>query len=448
MNRTLSVKARVTVWFAVFLVVLTGLNLAVLLVSARSSADESADALLKNAISRAERAVVLKDGEIYIDSDLDYMRDGIYLAFFDADGRPLYGRVPSAEAVDDPFASDKLHTVESESGRWYLRDHYTALSETQGVWIRSSMLANSSDNVLAGMTRLSLIALPGLALAALLGGYFLISRAIRPAEKLVETAQQITDGNDLDRRIALQNGAKELLALANAFDGMFERLQKSFEREVRFTADASHELRTPVAVALTSCEYALEHAQTEEELRDALQTVREKLHLMSALISRLLALSRADRGQMTLQTETVSLSLLMEAVAQQTAELAAEKKITVETEIEEGISVQGDETLLMQMLLNLAENACKYGREGGWIRLTLKRDGERTVGTVEDNGIGMTEEQQAHIFERFYRADKARTGEAGFGLGLPTVQYILKAHGGTIDVQSVCGEGSVFRFVL
>ncbi len=458
MKRTVphpSLRLRITLWFSLFLLLLAALEIGLMLTAARRTAVQSASDAINREISHAERAVSLSaDGTLQIDSGLKSSRGGVYLSLFAADGRPLYGRVPDASAIEEPFSDGVLRTVGSENAYWYLLDSRISLSDGQELWIRGMMLSEGSG-VLDSMTRFVWIALPALCLFALIGGYFLIGRALRPAGKLLLTARQIGDGSDLNRRIDLRTGPRELLALADAFDRMFDRLQAAFERETRFTADASHELRTPVSVALAQCDYALGQDGQPEEWRESLETVRQQLDRMAALIARLLALSRADRGQTRLQTERTDLSALLLLVAEQAEEAAAQKRIRVETDLEPEVFVTGDETLLLQMLLNLTENACKYGRQGGLLRLTLRKDADRqaAIGTVEDDGIGMTAEQLPHIWERFYRADAARgesahTGTDGFGLGLPTVAYILKAHGGDISVRSEPGKGSLFTFTL
>lgn len=168
---------------------------------------------------------------------------------------------------------------------------------------------------------------------------------------------------------------------------------------------------------------------------------------MAALLSQLLMLARADKGRQPLQQEPVDLSELAEMVAETEAEQAAARQITVETELEPGITVLGDETLLMRLLINLTENAIHYGRPGGWVRLTLHRQGENAVGTVADNGIGIAPENLDKIWLRFWQADPAHSG-GGAGLGLAMVRWIAEAHGGNVTAESTPGAGSTFTFTI
>lgn len=169
---------------------------------------------------------------------------------------------------------------------------------------------------------------------------------------------------------------------------------------------------------------------------------------MSALISQLLTLSRADRGQAKLNLELINLSELSEMVTEQISEQAVSFNIAVSSEIQPDILIYGDETMLMRMLLNLMDNGLKYGRSGGHLSLALYRWGNRVVGEVADDGIGISPEHLGKIWERFYQVDPSRSGEGGSGLGLSMVKYIVTAHGGTIYAESTPGHGSKFTFTL
>ena len=237
--------------------------------------------------------------------------------------------------------------------------------------------------------------------------------------QITATAEQIGGGRDLTQRIALGEGRDEIYTLAAAFDRMFDRLQSAFDRERQFTSDASHELRTPTAVIISQCEYALENAQTLDEAQAALGSVLEQAKRMSSLISQLLTLSRADRGQAKLNLELINLSELSEMVTEQIREQAVPFDIAVTSEIQPDILIRGDETMLMRMLLNLMENGLKYGRPGGHLSLSLYRLGDNAVGEITDDGIGISQEHLGKIWERFYQADPSRSGEHAQDLAFP-----------------------------
>lgn len=442
--KRLSVKLRVTLWFTAFMVLLVAADLAILFVAGREMVSTSLRTTLTEAV--LENGLALKGRDDGLDTeDMDSFTRGVYLTVYDEEGYPIYGRMPLGYADQLPFRDGVMQTVED----WFLYDALIPVENYGQVWVRGVVSAAEAGSTIDNLFRLALIAFPGLILLAAAGGYLITVRAFRPVRQIAETAEQINSGSDLTRRIQLGDGRDEIYTLAAAFDHMFDRLQASFERERQFTSDASHELRTPIAVIISQCEFALESARTREEAMEALDTVLRQAQRMSALIAQLLTLARADRGQTKLNLETVDLSQLTQMAADQMEELAARRGILVETRIQPGLRLQGDETLLLRMLLNLMENGVRYGKEGGRLAIRLTGRPGQIVGEIQDDGIGIAPEHLPHIWERFYQADEARSASReGAGLGLSMVQYIVQAHGGTITAESTLGAGSVFTFVL
>lgn len=231
---------------------------------------------------------------------------------------------------------------------------------------------------------------------------------------------------------------------------MIGRLEQSFESEKQFTLDVSHELRTPVSAIVSQSEYALENAKTMEEAKDALSVVLAQARKISGLISHLLMFSRIDMGHKMLTLELLNLSELTEMVAEEQYEAANEKGIEIQTNITSGLYVQADETMILRMLINLVSNAVTYGKPGGHILIGLEKDGNKIVGSIADDGIGIAEEHLNRIWERFYQINPSRTSakSGGVGLGLSMVKWIVEAHSGSISVNSKPGEGSTFTFML
>ena len=229
---------------------------------------------------------------------------------------------------------------------------------------------------------------------------------------------------------------------------MLEKVEKAFIKEKQFTSDASHELRTPVTVILSQCEYLLEDSTLKEDERASIEVIQRKAQNMAKMISQLLFLSRTDQNRLVLHKEYVDLSLLTEMAAEEQEEIAGKKGIRIERDIQEQIKGYVDETLFIRLWMNLIGNGISYGKENGWLKVSLKKKDGKIEGCVEDNGIGITKEQLTHIWERFYQADASRSGEegSGSGLGLPMVKWIVEAHGGEIEAESVFGEGSRFLF--
>lgn len=445
--KRLSIKLRVTLWFTLLMLVIVAAVLTFLLSASKRLATSGSLATLRHVVEESLNEIEFDDGRLEIDDDLDYFSDGVYITVYDADGRLLYGRRPSGYTAETAFLDGEARTVACEGGNWYVQDVLYSVWGYGNVWVRGLMSA--ADNTINKMPYLAMIAFPFLVLLAAVCGYGMINRAFLPVRQITATAERIGSGMDLTARIGLPEGRDEISTLACTFDRMFDRLQASFESEKQFTSDASHELRTPTAVILSQCEYSLENATSLDEAKAALSSVQTQAQRMSALIGSLLTLARADSRHEKLHLERINLSDLVEMVASEVAEQAAARNISLEADVEPDILLSGDETMLMRMLLNLMGNGVKYGRDGGRLRVRLQRDGKSIVGTVADDGIGMLPMQMAHIFERFYRADAARsTAQPGAGLGLPMVEYIVKAHGGSISVESEYGKGSKFTFIL
>ena len=290
---------------------------------------------------------------------------------------------------------------------------------------------------------------PLLILLAALGGYWITKKAFRPVTRITEAAAQISSGSDLSKRIELEGADDEIDTLAKTFDGMFARLEDAFEAERQFTDDASHELRTPTSVIIAQAECGLQSPDLESK-QQALQGVLQQAGKMSKLVNQLLQLSRADRHKESLHLEEFDLSELTEMVAEEVHGLAESKAVTLTAEIEPGILVKADQTLMMRIWLNLLTNAVKYGRQQGQIWLTLKSDGKNAVGTVRDDGIGISAAELPKIWKRFYRVNTARSSgdDSGTGLGLAMVKWMVESHGGTVSAVSTLGAGSTFSFTI
>ncbi|MDO5548720.1 MAG: HAMP domain-containing sensor histidine kinase [Eubacteriales bacterium] len=447
--KRLSIRLRVTLWFTALMSLLAILVLIFLYLAGQYSVQTSMQNQLVNTITSSLDEIEYDDGAIEPDDDLDYFIGGVYLSIYDAEGRLLYGRIPSAYNGVLPFRDQTLQKFSEKGLVWSIYDVKYDVSGYGTVWVRGILSSEGASSAFSTLFRLACISLPVLVLLAALGGYCLICRAFRPVRHIIESAEQIGSGNDLSLRIGLEEGNDEIYHLAETFDRMFDRLEDSFSRERQFTSDASHELRTPLAVILSQCDYSLSGRQTETEYIQALETIQTQAGKMSALIAQLLTLARADRGQDKILRETLNLSNLAEMVVLQMEESAQEKNITIHTDLVPDLTIQGDETMLMRLLLNLMENGIKYGREGGNLWVSLDRRDDTIYGTVRDDGIGISSEHLPKIWDRFYQADLSRSSTRdGVGLGLSMVKYIVQAHGGTITAESTPGVGSVFRFDL
>lgn len=443
--KRLSIQLKVTLWFTLLMVLLVSIVLAFLFSLGAQSALEGTKSQMMDMVAAAWHEIGSDDGAIEIDDDLEYFKDGIYLSVYDGGGVPLYGAVPRDFDNSAVFAPNDLRTLPSGGKSWYVYDEQKQVDGYGTVWIRSVAEADQIDSTISTLFRFALVILPFFVLFAAVGGYLITRRAFRPVRRIIQTAKEIGEGDDLSRRIALGEGRDEIYTLAAEFDRMFARLEKAFETEKQFTSDASHELRTPTTVIISQCEYAIENAQTLDEAKEALAAVLNQAEKMAALISQLLMLARADKGHGKLHFETVNLSDLASMVAEQQQENAERRGIRIKTNIQPDIEMLGDETMLMRMWINLIENGIKYGRENGWLNVQLTQKDGTIQGCVQDNGIGIAPENLERVWERFWQADPARSA-SGAGLGLSMVKWIVEAHGGEIHVESTLGQGTAFTF--
>ena len=243
----------------------------------------------------------------------------------------------------------------------------------------------------------------------------------------------------------------EIQSLALTFNEMIERLDKAFTRQRRFMADASHELRTPVAAirSMTDVVLAQSTPVEREEYVTVLRDVNAEAERLGHLINDLLSLARTDENQVLLERELVRLDLLVADVAATIEPLAAERGITIEIVAEQPAMVMADEVRLIQVIMNLLDNAVTYTNTGGTVKLEVKVQNNKACMAVSDTGIGIAKDHLDHIFERFYRVDPARSRAAGStGLGLAIVDWIVRAHGGSITVESELGKGTTFTVTL
>jgi heavy metal sensor kinase len=290
---------------------------------------------------------------------------------------------------------------------------------------------------------------PLLLLAAAVGGYWLSRRALSPVDALVRSARAIS-GTNLHTRLQKLETGDELQRLSDTLNEMLDRIESAFLRITEFTADASHELRTPVALIRTEAELALRRSRGETEYKDALRHILTEAERTTVLIEQLLSLARTDSGREKFNLQPVDLRETLCKVVDGWQQVATIRDLQFSASLDvPDLFVLGDETLLRRLADILLDNALKYTIAPGSVCLSLEPKGESVVITVKDSGVGIPEEEQSKVFERFYRVDKARSrAQGGVGLGLAIAQWIVTQHGGSIGVRSKSGEGATFRVEL
>lgn len=312
-------------------------------------------------------------------------------------------------------------------------------------------VGTSMESVEETLNRLLLVLLVTMPLAlaiSLAGGWFLAGRALRPVDDITLAAQRIA-GGDLTQRLKVPPSPDEIGRLAATFNNMIARLETSFRQIRQFSSDASHELRTPLTVMKGETELALRRPREAKDYTVVLESNLEEIDRMTRIVDELLFLSRADMGEVKMERLPVKLESLLEDVHRQASLLGQERNVQVALGMVTPATVLGDELRLRELFLNLLDNAVKYSKSGGSVELTLYTENGQAKVLITDHGIGISRDDQAKIFDRFYRTDDARTHtKKGTGLGLAICAWIVESHHGLIHVESEVGKGSTFTVTL
>jgi heavy metal sensor kinase len=327
----------------------------------------------------------------------------------------------------------------------------TTQIETNGCTyiIASGVLIDDVVGTLSLFRIYLLMFAPLLLLAAAGGGYWLSRRALAPVDAIVQMAREVS-GTNLHSRLQKLDTGDELQRLSDTLNEMLDRLESAFLRVTQFTADASHELRTPISLIRTEAELALRRSRTEGEYRESLRHILLEAERTTALIEELLSLARADSGREMLTMRSFDLGEALRGAAEGWRQIASIRNLQFRAQIDSaGVLVMGDDRALRRVVDILLDNAFKYTTAPGKVELFLERNERKAVVTIRDSGVGIPPDERSKIFERFYRVDKAHSRQfEGAGLGLSIAQWIVEKHGGTISVESSPGKGSAFQVEL
>lgn len=473
-----SIRSRLTLWYAIALLISVGAFGGALYFERQRSSVRELDARLSLEGTLAAQYFVAFQQQLgqtlqpdqtptlainQVGGYLSAVQD--HVVIFDPDRGPIYRNATASRIFSGPAllqlgaiagvtAHSRVSTgVVAIDGVGAFR---YALVPIPGIWLApaSMVVAAPVDAVPFGaqqLLRAMLVIAPVILVGSIGLGYVLADTSLRPLEGMVDELEAITDGRSLHRRVAPVQ-AEELARLANTMNRMLARLEESFGSLRRFTADASHELKTPLMVLRAGVERAMTIPRTPTEALQPLEEVLQEIHRMSEMVENLLTLARADEGGARLAVEPADLRELVGEASETAGILGEENAIAVRTEVPgDPVIVAVDRSRIRQLLLNLVTNAIKYTPAGGKVSLGLVDQGEAVAVVVGDNGIGIPAGDLPHIFDRFYRVDPARsrTGERpGTGLGLAITKWIAEAHGGHITVQSRLGRGTVFTVTL
>jgi heavy metal sensor kinase len=452
-----SIKFRLTVWYVVAIVVLLGAFGGVAYYLLSKSLYRNLDESLRTRVTELEQSVTVQD-RLLPAQDPQIHFEGRFnelVMLYNADGALLQRLGPNVEfsnikatvqqALFGQSSFLSASTTEGQDVRLYAAP-FNVDSHTRIAIVVGRLPKDVRDMLAVFRTVIFNAALAVILLAAV-GGMFLAQRTLKPVDHITDIARGIGEG-DLSRRIDVR-ADDEMGRLASTLNGMIGRLEKAFKKQRQFTADASHELRTPLAVIQAESSLALDKERTPAEYQKSLEVVSQEVAYMSEVVGELLLLARSDAGREDVEFRDVNLTGLLAEISQDVEALALEKGVKFELGPMENLTVRGDRLKLRQLFLNILDNAVRYTPRGGSISGSLVKRNGRAVASVEDTGIGIPADHLPHIFDRFYRVDKARSrAEGGTGLGLSIAFSIAKAHGGAIEVESQPGRGSTFRVIL
>jgi heavy metal sensor kinase len=461
--RLKSIGARLTFWYTGILC-LTLLVLGILAYGLLTySLSRDTDASL-HGVAQAIAEQSQKSGPTPVPPDLDelfrrffgFSPANPYFEMLTPWGRPRSAPPPSPPLPISPKALESaMHgvpTFETLKGpgpypvRVLIMPVRTAGQVTNVVQVGISL-----ENMYSTLRRFVLIMAMVFPLGLLLaggGGWLLARRALSPVDHMTRAAQRIS-GEHLTERLLETGTGDELDRLAKTLNEMLTRLDESFRQVRQFSADASHELQTPLTILKGEIEVGLRSERTPKEYQQVLTSSLEEIERISRLVEGLLLLARADTGVLRMAHQPVALHELVAEVTAQMQKMANKQGITLHLEDLAPVTISGDREQLQRLLLNLIDNAIKYTPAGGSVSLSLHAEDVQAQISVTDTGIGLSEAEQAQIFTRFYRAAAARSQSGGgAGLGLCLAQSIAHAHGGKIQVRSKPGQGSTFTVVL
>jgi heavy metal sensor kinase len=453
-----------TLWYVLTFLVSALVVCMVLYLALRHRLLKEIDQFLLDETKEMERVLSKEPKETYflIRFEDEVMARKYYPFFFqilDKEGKPLYvskefreiGYVANdrvlADAMNGKETREEIHSSERRetfriiSTAVYKNGKLTEIIQlgTHLYFVRQN-LSHFRNSILA--------VLPIILVLGTLGGWILARRSLSPIGYIASKAESISSQN-LSERLTPRGTDDEMDDLIRTINEMISRLEGSFKRMAEFTADASHELKTPICAMRGEAELLLSKQRTTEEYEEGLAHFIERFDHLNRMINDLILLSRSDSSQVELNMVPLRLDLLIQDIGNLFQILAEQRNIVLRIDPCQETVVMGDKMRLQQLLTNLIDNAVKFTPEGGSICIRVEKDRDYVAVKVADTGIGIPKEEQENIFKRFYRVDKSRSKETGgVGLGLSIVEWIAHAHHGKIEVQSFLGEGSTFIVTL
>ena len=423
-----------------------------MMITIRILSNESIDSEIKRELIRTMDScwndIFIMDGKLNVAKNFSYQSNNVYFLVLTRDDEIIAGEYPEnvrEELLEYQIKNKRTRSISVDGEQYYFRDVRIGKIDNERIYLRGILCGSDVDSFYHSIELFSYIGIISVLSVILLCEVFLAWRISRELKCMCQISESIGSNLDMSKRMNADYRFYEIAVLAKANDRMLDRLEQTLLLQEQFTADVSHELRTPVSVILAQCQYAEKKVDSLEEYREVLDVVYRQSKKIDALILQLLNLSRLDQDRMQMEKEELDLIEIVQSVCEEQQE-KFQDTVSITMDFEEAYAI-GDIGLIAIVIQNLVTNAAKFSRPGGEIRVRTGECGNEVYVEVQDDGIGIEEENKERIFRRFYKCDESRNVE-GFGLGLSLSKKIAEKHGGRITVVSELGNGSAFTLYL
>ena len=430
--RRITLTFKITLWYTIFIVILlTSIILGTFFVS---------DSVVESSGKKKliEEVTEISNGK----ENFTAFEDGVTLSLYDKDGNLIAGSIPKNFDVRDFSLGVVTYYTDSNNNKYMYYDIETNSEKfANGKYVRGIVQISSGQTswylpfaIIAGS--------PIIILIITYGGYLIIRSSLKPVREMIETAETISNSADLSKRITIEDGKDEVHKLALVFNEMLESLERASMRERQFSSDVSHELRTPISVIVAESEYGTKYIDTVDEAKESFAVIERQSKRMTIMINQILEMTRLD-NRLEIPKEFFDLSSCLEETLEDYKKLFETKDIQLITNIEDNITLFGNQVLLIRLIDNLVSNALKYANSKIWISIAKRNN---IIIEVSDDGRGIADDEKAYIWDRFYKVDKSRSisEDNSSGLGLPISKKIVELHGGKIVALDNKPQGAKF----
>ena len=430
--RRITLTFKITLWYTIFIVILlTSIILGTFFVS---------DSVVESSGKKKliEEVTEISNGK----ENFTAFEDGVTLSLYDKDGNLIAGSIPKNFDVRDFSLGVVTYYTDSNNNKYMYYDIETNSEKfANGKYVRGIVQISSGQTswylpfaIIAGS--------PIIILIITYGGYLIIRSSLKPVREMIETAETISNSADLSKRITIEDGKDEVHKLALVFNEMLESLERVSMRERQFSSDVSHELRTPISVIVAESEYGTKYIDTVDEAKESFAVIKRQSKRMTIMINQILEMARLG-NRLEIPKEFFDLSSCLEETLEDYKKLFETKDIQLITNIEDNITLLGNQVLLIRLIDNLVSNALKYANSKIWISIAKRNN---IIIEVSDDGRGIADDEKAYIWDRFYKVDKSRSisEDNSSGLGLPISKKIVELHCGKIVALDNKPQGAKF----